>query len=67
MLQIKKNYLKIKSKKKFKRKNIFNNFLSIDKILQNKVDYVMSSISGIEGLSPTIQIIKHNKKIAIDK
>jgi 1-deoxy-D-xylulose-5-phosphate reductoisomerase len=61
----KKNYLKIKSKKKFKRKNIFNNFLSIDKILQNKVDYVMSSISGIEGLSPTIQIIKHTKKIAI--
>ena len=61
----KKNYLKIKSKKKFKRKNIFNNFLSIDKILQNKVDYVMSSISGIEGLGPTIQIIKHTKKIAI--
>jgi 1-deoxy-D-xylulose-5-phosphate reductoisomerase len=61
----KKNYLKIKSKKKFKKKNVFNNFLSIDKIFKNKIDYVMSSISGIEGLSPTIQIIKHTKKIAI--
>jgi 1-deoxy-D-xylulose-5-phosphate reductoisomerase len=61
----KKNYLKIKSKKKFKEKNIFNNFLSIDKIFKNKVDYVMCSISGIEGLRPTIKIIKHTKKIAI--
>ena len=61
----KKNYLKIKSKKKFKEKNIFNNFLSIDKIFKNKVDYVMCSISGIEGLMPTIKIIKHTKKIAI--
>ena len=61
----KKNYLKLKSKKKFKEKNIFNNFLSIDKIFKNKVDYVMCSISGIEGLSPTIKIIKHTKKIAI--
>ena len=61
----KKNYLKIKSKKKFKKKNVFNNFLSLDKIFKNKIDYVMSSISGIEGLSPTIQIIKHTKKIAI--
>jgi 1-deoxy-D-xylulose-5-phosphate reductoisomerase len=61
----KKNYLKIKSKKKFKKKNVFNNFLSIDKIFNNKIDYVMSSISGIEGLSSTIQIIKHTKKIAI--
>jgi len=61
----KKNYLKLKSKKKFKEKKIFNNFLSIDKIFKNKVDYVMCSISGIEGLSPTIKIIKHTKKIAI--
>jgi len=61
----KKNYLKMKSKKKFKDKNIFNNFLSMDKIFKNKVDYVMSSISGIEGLRPTIETIKHTKKIAI--
>ena len=61
----KKNYLKMKSKKKFKDKNIFNNFLFMDKIFKNKVDYVMSSISGIEGLRPTIETIKHTKKIAI--
>ena len=58
----KKNYLKLKSKKKFKEKNIFNNFLSIDKIFKNKVDYVMCSISGIEGLSPTIKIIKQTNR-----
>ena len=61
----KKSYLKIKSIRKLKKKKIFNNFLSIDKIFKNKVDYVMSSISGLEGLSPTINIIKHTKKIAI--
>ena len=61
----KKNYLKIKSIKKFKKKNIFNNFLSINKIFKQKIDYVMCSISGIEGLRPTIQIIKYTKKIAI--
>ena len=61
----KKSYLRIKSIRKLKKKKIFNNFLSIDKIFKNKVDYVMSSISGLEGLSPTINIIKHTKKIAI--
>ena len=61
----KKSYLKVKSKRKFQKKKILNNFLSIDKIFKSKIDYVMSSISGIEGLSPTINIIKHTKKIAI--
>ena len=61
----KKSYLKIKSKKKFKKKKIHNDFSKINKIFRNKIDYVMSSISGIEGLNPTIKIIKHTKKIAI--
>ena len=61
----KKSYLKIKSKKKFKKINIFNNFLSVDKIFKKKVDYVMSSISGLDGLKPTINLIKYTKKIAI--
>ena len=61
----KKSYLKIKSKKKFKKKKIHNDFSNINKIFRNKIDYVMSSISGIEGLNPTIKIIKHTKKIAI--
>ena len=56
------------SKKLFKNKNIkiFNNFKSINTILKNKkIDYVMSSVVGIEGLKPTLDIIKFTKKIAI--
>ena len=45
---------------------IFNNFDSIDEIFyKKKIDYVMSSITGVEGLSPTLKIIKYTKKIAI--
>ena len=45
---------------------IYNNFDNIDYIFaKNKNDYVMSSITGIEGLEPTLKIIKHTKKIAI--
>ena len=46
--------------------NIHNNFDNLSKILNNKkIDYTMSSIVGIDGLDPTIKIIKHTKKIAI--
>ena len=44
---------------------IFNNFKNLNKILNKKVDYSMSSIIGLEGLYPTIKLIKHTKKIAI--
>ena len=44
---------------------IYNNFLCFNKILKKKVDYTMSAITGIEGLEPTLEIIKHTKKIAI--
>ena len=56
-----------KAKNKLNKNNIkiFNNFDQLDKIFKNKVDYVMSSIVGIEGLYPTFKIIKHTKKIAI--
>ena len=50
-------------KKKIK---IFNNFDNLKFIFKNKkIDYVMSSISGLDGLSPTINIIKFSKTIAI--
>ena len=52
-------------KKKFKKVNIFNNFNKIDKIFPKKLDYTMSSISGFNGLLPTIKIIKKTKVIAI--
>ena len=58
-----KNYNFIK--KKFKNRNIFNNLNDINKILKSKVDYTMSSISGIDGLKPTLDIIKFSKTIAI--
>ena len=35
------------------------------KKLKNKVDYTMSSITGISGLEPTLSIIKYSKRIAI--
>ena len=45
---------------------IYNNFDNIDNIFAKiKNDYVMSSITGIAGLDPTLKIIKHTKKIAI--
>jgi 1-deoxy-D-xylulose-5-phosphate reductoisomerase len=52
-------------KKKIGKINIFNNYNSFNSIFKKKIDYVMSSISGIDGLEPTIKIIKHTKKIAI--
>ena len=60
----KKSYLKLK-KKKLGNIKIYNNFNSLNIIFKNKIDYVMSSISGIYGLEPTIKIIKYTKKIAI--
>jgi len=59
-------FLQIKKILNKKNINIFNNFYSINKIFnKKKIDYVMSSISGIEGLEPTIKMIKFTKKIAI--
>ena len=45
--------------------NLFNNFDDLNKIFNNKIDYVMSSIVGLAGLYPTSIIIRHTKKIAI--
>ncbi len=51
--------------KKNSKIRIYNDFNSLNKILTKKVDYTMSSIIGINGLEPTIKLIKHSKKIAI--
>ena len=61
----KKSYSNLLSKNRNKNIQIFNDYENLDKILKTKIDYVMNSISGIEGLKPTLQIIKHTKKIAI--
>tara|TARA_Y100000992_G_scaffold183557_1_gene123986 strand:- start:126 stop:1289 length:1164 start_codon:yes stop_codon:yes gene_type:complete len=59
----KKSYLILK--KKFKKINIINDLNKIDKIITSKLDYTMSSISGFNGLKPTIKVIKKTKTIAI--
>jgi len=56
---------KLLNKKNIKRINIYNNYTSFNKIFKKRIDYVMSSISGMEGLEPTLKIIKFTKKIAI--
>ena len=59
------SYTKIKSIKVSKKIRIYNNFNSLKEIFNKKIDYTMSSISGIEGLKPTIEMIKYTKNIAI--
>ncbi|MBD1142431.1 1-deoxy-D-xylulose-5-phosphate reductoisomerase [Pelagibacterales bacterium SAG-MED35] len=62
----KKSYEILKAKlKKNKSINLFNNYNSFNKILKKKIYYTMSSISGINGLSPTLKIIKYTENIAI--
>ncbi len=59
------SFHKIKKDRYSKNIKIFNNFDNLKNIFKNKIDYTMSSISGIQGLKPTIEIIKHTNKIAI--
>ena len=61
----KENFDKLKNDQKNKKLNIYNNFDELNKILKKRIDYTMSSISGLDGLEPTLKIIKHTKKIAI--
>ena len=44
---------------------IFNSFKKFNLIFKKKLDYVMNSIVGLDGLYPTINIIKYTRKIAI--
>ena len=61
----KKSYEWLKKKTKNLNINIYNNYFDFKKIFKKKIDYVMSSIIGLDGLYPTLNIIKHTKKIAI--
>ena len=60
-----KSYLKALLINKNKNIKIYNSFNCFSKIIKKKLDYVMASISGINGLKPTYEIIKFTKKIAI--
>ena len=44
---------------------VFNSFDDLKNILKSKVDYTMNSITGINGLIPTLKIINLTKTIAI--
>ena len=62
----KNSFRKIKNYGNLSNIKIFDNFDVLRKIFnQKKIDYTMSSISGIQGLKPTIEIIKYTNKIAI--
>ena len=58
-------FLILKKFYKNEKVNVYNNFDNFKKIFKSKIDYVMSAISGFDGLKPTIDIIKYTKKIAI--
>ena len=61
----KKKFLKLKDKLKKSKIKIFNNFKDLNKIIKKRLDYTMCAISGLDGLNPTINIIKSTKNIAI--
>ena len=59
------SFKKAKKINKNKKINIYNHFNVFDKIFRSKIDYTMSSIIGLDGLYPTLEIIKYTKIIAI--
>ena len=58
-------YRKAKIKFKKSKINIYENFDQLNKIIGTKNDIIMSSITGLNGLLPTLKSIKHTKKILI--
>ena len=48
-----------------KKLNIYNSFDYLNNIFSSKINFVMSSIVGLNGLIPTFKIIKFTNKIAI--
>ena len=61
----KKHYLTSKKKLRNNKINVFNNFQSFNNKFKSKIDFSMSAISGLEGLKPTLDLIKFSKTIAI--
>ena len=57
----------LKAQYKFKKANIkiYNDFNNLNKIFKKKNDLIMSSITGLSGLEPTLKSIKFTKKILI--
>ncbi len=55
-----------KKNKKLKKVNVYNSFEELDKIIKTKnIYYSMISITGLDGLKPTIFLSKFSKNLAI--
>ena len=65
ILTNKRKYELLKKKTEHTNIKVFNDFTQLNKIFKKKIDYIMSSISGIGGLDPTLKVIKFTNKIAI--
>ena len=65
LVKDKKIFILIKKILRNKKINIYNNADSIEKIFTKKVDFCINAISGLEGLEPTLKIIKYTNRIAI--
>ena len=59
------SYKLLKKKLSNSKTKVFNSFDDLKNILKSKVDYTMNSITGINGLIPTLKIINFTKTIAI--
>ena len=55
----------LKRLNKNKNLKIYNSFENFGKIFKKKIEYTMSAISGLQGLVPTLNIIKYTKTLAI--
>ena len=65
IIEDEKKYSEYKDVFKKKNINLHLGFKNINKILKKKATYAINSISGIEGLEPTLKIIPFSKKILI--
>ena len=59
------SYKKIKKECKKLNIKVFQNFNSLNKIFKKKIYYTMSAITGVDGLIPTINLIKYSEIISI--
>ena len=55
----------LKFQKKIKYLKVHKNFDNLEQFIKKKLDYAMCAITGLEGLKPTLKIVKHTKTIAI--
>ncbi len=60
-----KKYQNHKDKFEKKKIKVYLGINNIDKILKKKVTFCINSITGIEGLEPTLKVIKYSKNILI--